>query len=39
MGKMRNAYIILVGNSAGKIPLGIYRQRQVDNIFKNISGR
>jgi hypothetical protein len=34
MGKVRYAYKILVGSSAGKIPFGIYRQRQVDNIKK-----
>jgi hypothetical protein len=34
MGKMRNTYKMLVGNSARKIPLGMYGHRQVDNIKK-----
>jgi len=32
MGEMRNAYIILVGKSKGKRPLGKRRCRRKDNI-------
>jgi hypothetical protein len=31
MGEIRNAYMILVGKSEGKIPLGRPRSRWVDN--------
>jgi hypothetical protein len=36
MGKMRNAYITLVGKTAGKIPLGRPRRRWEDNIRMDI---
>jgi hypothetical protein len=37
MGKMRNAYKILVGNPEGKRPLVRLRRRCEDNIRKDLS--
>jgi hypothetical protein len=39
MGKMRNAYIVLVGKSEGKSPLRRPRSRWEDNIRINLRER